>query len=254
MDLCTTARAGSGFSPTRYYSGRVSRPRLGFGLVQNLLQPITMKQHLRNIWVSRANISFQLSYRFVNSSVGSCFNCTALPVRRNPRPAQQDYRAPSASACRTVFARAAHRVVCRVCPCRLVMLWLVPGRGRACQLLRFLNVARPTEPSSLSGAGSSHIQAVATILPGSGFRDLLFMGSMVNSWVRTSAAFAAAFLGDEALPAELDPSIRPPCGTFDVVLVFFDAVLGVDATVRPSPAKFSSDGLPQQFPMVDEWL
>jgi hypothetical protein len=80
------------------------------------------------------------------------------------------------------------------------------------------------------------------------------MGSMVNSWVRTSAAFAAAFLGDEALPSELDPSIRPPCGTFDVVLVFFDAVLGVDATVRPWPAKFSSDGLPQQLPMVDEWL
>jgi hypothetical protein len=193
-----------------------------------------------------------LSYRFVKSSIGSCFNCTALPARRNPHLAQRGYRAPSASACRTVFARAAHRVVCQACPCRLVMLWLVPGRGRACQLLRFLNVTRPTEPSPLSGAGSSHIQAVATILLGSGFRDLLFMGSMVNSCVRTSAAFAAASLGDEALPSELDPSVRPPCGTLDVVLVFFDAVLGVDAIVRPSPAKFSSNGLPQQFPMVDE--
>ena len=71
MDLCTTARAGSGFSPTKYYSGRVSRPRLGFALIQNLLQSTTLNQHLRSIGVSRANISFQLSYRFVKSSIGS---------------------------------------------------------------------------------------------------------------------------------------------------------------------------------------
>jgi hypothetical protein len=213
---------------------------------------IHYSEHLRNIWVSRANISFQLSYRFVKSSSGSCFNCTAVPALRSPRPAQRDYRALSASTCRTVFARAAHRVVCRACPCRLVMLWLVPGRGRACQLLRFLNVAGSTEPS-WSEAGNSHIQAVATILAGSGFRDLLFSGSIANSCVHTSAALAAASLGDGLLmPSELDPNVRPPCGTLDVVLVFFDADLGVDATVRPSPAKFSSDGLPQQLPMVDE--
>ena len=106
---------------------------------------IHYSEHLRNIWVSRANISFQLSYRFVKSSSGSCFNCTAVPALRNPRPAQRDYRALSASTCRTVFARAAHRVVCRACPCRLVMLWLVPSRERACQLWRFLNVTRSME-------------------------------------------------------------------------------------------------------------
>jgi len=40
------------------------------------------------------------------------------------------------------------------------------------------------------------------------------------------------------------------------VLLFFgcaDAGLGVDATVRPSPLKFLSDGVPQQLPMVDEY-
>lgn len=83
-------------------------------------------------------------------------------------------------------------------------------------------------------------------------RDLRFSGSVANSWVRTSAALAAASLGDEPLaPSELDPSVRPPCGTFADVLFLVDA--GVEATVRPSPLKFSSDGLPQQLPMVDEY-
>jgi len=67
---------------------------------------------------------------------------------------------------------------------------------------------------------------------------------------------AAASLGDEPLgPSELDPKVRPPCGTFDVLLFFggADAGLGVDATVRPSPLKFLSDGVPQQLPMADEY-
>lgn len=78
----------------------------------------------------------------------------------------------------------------------------------------------------------------------------------MNSCVRTSAAFAAASLGDEPLgPSELDPNVRPPWGgSFDVLLVFCveEAGLGVEATVRPSPLKFLSEGLPQQLPMVDE--
>jgi hypothetical protein len=74
----------------------------------------------------------------------------------------------------------------------------------------------------------------------------------VYSWVRTSAALAAASLGDE--PLVLDPSVRPPCGTLDDVLVLLaDAGLGVESTVRPSPPKFLSEGLPQQLPMVDEY-
>jgi hypothetical protein len=62
------------------------------------------------------------------------------------------------------------------------MLWLVPGRrGEHGQLLSFLCVARSTEPWLWSETGSSHIQAVATILLGSGFRGLLFSGFVVNS-------------------------------------------------------------------------
>jgi hypothetical protein len=64
MDLCNTARTGSGCLPTRHYSGRVSRPRLGFALIQNLLQSTTLNQHVRSIGVSRANTSFQLVVSF----------------------------------------------------------------------------------------------------------------------------------------------------------------------------------------------
>ena len=42
MDLYTTARARSRFTPTRYYSGRVARPCLRYTLVQNLVKSITL--------------------------------------------------------------------------------------------------------------------------------------------------------------------------------------------------------------------
>ena len=77
---------------------------------------------------------------------------------------------------------------------------------------------------------------------------------MVYRYVRTSAAFAAASLGDDPLGAcELVPSVRPPVGAdalFAVPLLCAGAA-GVEPTARPSPLKFlSDDGLPKQLPMV----
>ena len=74
-------------------------------------------------------------------------------------------------------------------------------------------------------------------------------------YVRTSAAFAAASLGDEPLGAcELDPSVRPAvgAGALFAVPIFCAgaAVAAVEPTARPSPLKFLSDGLPKQLPMV----
>lgn len=77
---------------------------------------------------------------------------------------------------------------------------------------------------------------------------------MVYRCVRTSAAFAAASLGDDPLGAcELDPSVRPPVGVDALFAVpFFCAVAaGAEPTARPSPLKFlSDDGLPKQLPMI----
>jgi hypothetical protein len=106
---------------------------------------LRLDQHLRSIGY-RAQISLsisfdllKMSYRFVTSSIGSCFNSTASSALQNPHRAQRHYRARSASECRTAFARAAHRVVCQACPWRrLVMLWLVPGGGRAWLALEIL--------------------------------------------------------------------------------------------------------------------
>ena len=73
-------------------------------------------------------------------------------------------------------------------------------------------------------------------------------------YVRTSAALAAASLGDEPLGAcELEPSNRPPVGADALFAVpFFCAgAAGAEPTARPSPLKFlSDDGLPKQLPMV----
>jgi len=72
-------------------------------------------------------------------------------------------------------------------------------------------------------------------------------------YVRTSAAFAAASLGDDPLGAcELDPSVRPAVGADALLAVaFFCAgAAAVEPTARPSPLKFLSDGLPKQLPMV----
>jgi hypothetical protein len=75
-------------------------------------------------------------------------------------------------------------------------------------------------------------------------------------YVRTSAAFAAASLGEGPLSAcELVPSVRPPCVVGGILLVvpFFCAgAAAVAPTARPSPLKFLSDGLPKQLPMVSE--
>lgn len=102
-----------------------------------------------------------------------------------------------------------------------------------------------------------HIQAVATIFVGACFRGLLslrLLGSVVYRYVvRTSAAFAAASLGDELLsPCVLAPNVRPPCVVGVLLVVpFFSGVVAVAApTARPSPLKFLSDGLPKQLPMV----
>lgn len=77
---------------------------------------------------------------------------------------------------------------------------------------------------------------------------------MVYRYVRTSAAFAAASLGDDPLGScELDPSVRPAVGAdalFAVPIFFAGAAAGVEPTARPSPLKFLSDGLPKQLPMV----
>jgi hypothetical protein len=76
----------------------------------------------------------------------------------------------------------------------------------------------------------------------------------VYRYVRTSAAFAAASLGDDPLGAcELDPSVRPAVGAdalFAVPIFCAGAAAGVEPTARPSPLKFLSDGLPKQLPMV----
>ena len=80
----------------------------------------------------------------------------------------------------------------------------------------------------------------------------------MNSWVRTSAALAAASLGDEPLaPSELDPSVRPPVGAdalFAVPFFCVGAAAAVEPTARPSPLKFLSDGLPKQLPIVERGL
>jgi len=77
---------------------------------------------------------------------------------------------------------------------------------------------------------------------------------VVYRYVRTSAAFAAASLGDDPLgTCELDPSVRPPVGADALFAVpFFCAgAAGAEPTARPSPLKFlSDDGLPKQLPMV----
>jgi hypothetical protein len=87
LDLCSTARAGSGFAPTNYCSGGISCARLSHtSLIQNLLQSITQNQHLRSIGVSRANISSpsysKMSYSFVTSSAGSSITSIPLPRLR----------------------------------------------------------------------------------------------------------------------------------------------------------------------------
>jgi len=97
----------------------------------NVIKSITLNQYLRGVGVSRASISFPptqmvISFRQIVYWFFHRFNSTVLLARLNPHPAQRHYRAPSVSACRTVFASAAHRVVCQACPCHLVMLWLVP--------------------------------------------------------------------------------------------------------------------------------
>jgi len=76
---------------------------------------------------------------------------------------------------------------------------------------------------------------------------------VVYRCVRTSAAFAAASLGDDPLGScELDPSVRPAVGADALLAVaFFCAgAAAVEPTARPSPLKFLSDGLPKQLPMV----
>lgn len=77
-------------------------------------------------------------------------------------------------------------------------------------------------------------------------------------YVRTSAAFAAASLGDESMRAcELDPSVRPPVGADALFAVLFfcaGAAAAVEPTARPSPLKFLSDGLPKQLPIVERGL
>jgi hypothetical protein len=76
----------------------------------------------------------------------------------------------------------------------------------------------------------------------------------VYRYVRTSAAFAAASLGDDPLGAcELDPSVRPGVvadALFAVPIFCAGAAAGVEPTARPSPLKFLSEGLPKQLPMV----
>jgi hypothetical protein len=76
----------------------------------------------------------------------------------------------------------------------------------------------------------------------------------VYRYVRTSAAFAAASLGDDPLGVcELDPSVRPGVvadALFAVPIFCAGAAAGVEPTARPSPLKFLSEGLPKQLPMV----
>jgi hypothetical protein len=89
LDFCTTARAGSGFAHTNYCSGGISCARLSHtSLIQNLLQSITHNHRLRSIGVSRANIPFQMSSRFVISSIVLLqFHCLACAPESASRAA-----------------------------------------------------------------------------------------------------------------------------------------------------------------------
>lgn len=186
-------------------------------------------------------------------------NCTVSSAPQHRHPALRCYHAHSASVCRTVFASVAHRAACQACLC-LAIPWLVPGSERAWSALGHdvedVDVrARGLSPVVQSDcARSFHIQAVATIFLGACFRGLSRLGSVLYRYVRTSAAFAAASLGDDPLgPCELDPSVRPPVGADALFAVpFFCAgAAGAEPTARPSPLKFlSDDGLPKQLPMV----
>ena len=102
-----------------------------------------------------------------------------------------------------------------------------------------------------------HIQAVATIFLGACFRGLSWLSFVVYRYVRTSAALAAASLGDDPLGAcEPDPSVRPAVGADALFAVPFfgaGAAAAVEPTARPSPLKFlSDDGLPKQLPMIQK--
>jgi hypothetical protein len=121
--------------------------------------------------------------------------------------------------------------------------------SRSCVLLSS-NPQSSSLQASISSpypACSFHIQAVATIVLGACVR----VSSVVKLYVRTSAAFAAASLGDELLAVcELAPSVRPPCG----VGLFCGGAAAVadEPTACPEPVKFLEEGLPKQLPMVRE--
>ena len=170
---CTCApragRSGSGSTFTRFILRIIISKRSSLELFLTHSQNSTIDaskpksaQHGRGIARQHLfSIYSKLSYRIVSSNRLSalCLNSTASPALRNPHLARRRYRAPSASACRTAFASAAHPVACRACLWRcLVMLWLVPGRWRAWSALESLvrravpgaPVAQPAITSKLS--------------------------------------------------------------------------------------------------------
>lgn len=115
------------------------------------------------------------------------------------------------------------------------MPWRVPGRESIVSssfvpMIETQSLLVVVFVLSLVVTRAPQIQAVATIFLGS---SLLFLGSIECRYVRTSAALAAASLGEDSFGAcELDPNVRPPEGAD--VLLLVPVCLGRAAGVEPT--------------------